>query len=186
MATSCHVSNSHKSLFSKGVSKNEYYNYVTSLNNGLLKEFTSNNFAFLLQYKPLEFEALNSIIDTLTESEFDSILNLKRGYQYFTLSIQGKNSSIAENDKISEYLSFLPNENITLCDSLDTIPSLGTHYISPVIKSQPHKVLLFFKDSGLKNHFSVRFQSNMERVEIVNFNFKKEEINRVPKLNIQG
>lgn len=191
------------SIFSsepKKLGPHEYVQYVENIEKGLKTEKTISDFSYMLQYKPLEYEALRNLDkDRMSSKELDSMKNLLSDMQYFTFSIRdnkGRNDFLASNTadyrEYQETLNYLSNEiykDISLVDGNDTLPCLMHHWertfgVSPDVKM----VLAFKSKKGSKgaSDKTLIYTDLLLTTGIVKLKISGENINRCPQLTFSS
>jgi hypothetical protein len=77
-----------------GYSKDEYIKHIRNENAGLKKTIKNGNLIYLLQYKPIEYMALQETQGVKkSASEFQQIKDTYQGMEYYTLSIRVEGSN---------------------------------------------------------------------------------------------
>jgi hypothetical protein len=194
------LENSHSDLASQGsdpkmLSAMDYLRWIENKENGLVKRKDIGEYYFELQYKPLEYVALQAFQEeSYTAEEIKTEIEANKDMQYFTLKIgtvSGTESPLNKGgDAYSrvEYFSFKIQNCFTLIDGNDTLPCLLSHFERTYELTPYNTFVLAFSNPNpgeeINNDLKFIYNDDVLGTGKANIIIEAENINRVPKLKI--
>jgi len=173
----------------------DYLAYVKNPDNGLKVSKDLNEYQFELQYKPVEFIAINEQrtihVDTAIYKQRVEELN---GLQYYTLKIQalaGKEmmrtgiTSEQEYSNRLQYFSDIAQYDMRLIDGNDTLTCVLFHFERNYGVAPYNNIVLGFpKTAGEVEDRTFTFSEQVLGVGKVNLKVAKQDINNIPKVKL--
>lgn len=173
----------------------DYLSYIKDGDNGLKITKELNNYQFELQYKPVEFIAINEqrtihVNDTLFKKRVKEL----EGLQYYTLKIQsltgtemmrtGINSEQEYSNRL-QYFSDLAQYDMRLVDGNDTLTCALFHFERNYgVAPYNNIVLAFPKIEGENNTKTFTFSEQVLGVGKVNLKIAQQDINNIPQVKL--
>lgn len=173
----------------------DYLAYVKNPDNGLKISKDLNEYQFELQYKPVEFIAINEQRTTQIDTAlFDQRIKELNGLQYYTLKIQSLTGAEVMRTGISseqeygnrlQYFSDLAQYDMRLVDGNDTLTCALFHFERNYGVAPYNNIVLgFSKIAGENNTKTFTFNEQALGVGKVKLKVAKQDINNIPKVKL--
>lgn len=189
------VSKSGRSTNSKSLDPPYYTKWIQDKRNGLLQENIRNNIRYEVIYMPDEYIICQEVkSNTIKDSLLNSRLSELIGMQYFKLRISlldengdllkyNMNSPGQYTERIN-YASFAMQNDIRLIQNKDTISCMLFHF-ERLFEAAPNGTFLLGFPLGQQKTLSdkiIEFNDNLFDQGNQTFIFRKDALNRIPKL----
>lgn len=175
----------------KELNKNEYVKWVENVDNKLHKVKKMNNIVFDLQYKPIEYIALQKQLHA--NDNLNKIISNTEEMYYFNLKIkyENNNSNLLKKDVQSSaeyqervyYYAYMFEKQIFLIIDSTKIPCKLYHFERSYDLSPNTSIILGFpKSNNQKNSFQLSIEPELLNTGIINFYFDKKTLENIPTL----
>jgi hypothetical protein len=174
----------------------EYAYYVQNPNNGLLVTASLSGVQYTLQYQPAEYLALLQLKDfSLQEDTFQEQYKRFKGIEHYVFHIDkkewdnltGKARDTARIRKgMTEYMDFKIQNDIKLVEGDDTIPCGISECESSMGMLPYYSFIVGFNARNFNGDREFIFWNKDIGTGNVKMEIKARDINRIPKLKING
>lgn len=170
-----------------------YIKYVTDPVNGLFQEKEINSYQFAIQYKPLDWMLLQDVKNNSFDN--DEARTKYESSCYFIIKIKGIGKTTEQGFSPTEatglittadsYLNFQMQQDVFLVAGTDTL-QCGIMHREPYnsLTDMNTFIMAFKKPKCSQCDYSIIYNGNYFDSKLLKFNFRKEDLNHVPKLKI--
>jgi hypothetical protein len=184
----------------KQASPQEYMNYINSKENGLLKSIDIGDYLIEVQYRPVEYTALQEIgVDQATKETLNELVQQHKGEHCVLFRIGSKDKKTDAlaigitdqqqyNDRISYLISQI-NKDIYLVDGKDTIPCSMHHFERSYHLTHYHTILFTFdKPEGRSKEEegdkTIVYNDNLLGIGKMNIRIDEKDIQHIPTIQL--
>ena len=170
----------------------EYVSYILSSEHGLQQNREANGVVYTMQYKPVEYVALQYDPEhSYNSAEYEEHFKELQGYYYFNIKIASKDGRpLLENNENSQehfdmlnYCEFSMKKDFKLIEGKDTVPCEIYNFERNYNLAPFNNFILAFKNIGnVKKDLKLIYTDKLFNVGKLEFAIRKQDIEHIPAI----